>query len=316
MTILTDNPIHGIDISTYQESIDWTLLAAQPVKPRYVFIKAGEELDYKTYSDYLKKHYISAQKVGLDVSAYWFWRGWASPISQARLFKSVMDDLPSSQLPIMLDIEDTDSYPVLPWSDRLDWEAVLPRARKLLNSIHSFVSEVKSEFNVSQVVLYSGAWYLDWATSAVMLDDDKVDWFNGEILFPASYTPSLILPTGWSHAEFWQYTSSDHIIGINGRVDSSLFFGTHDDYKRLLIDRVVNPDKTPVIEMVLKPEYTHGYFISSGPEVTYPIVKWIPANSIIKILDEKTINVQGVWARLASKIGWINRDYFNEVPNE
>ena len=110
---------YGIDISHYQDDIQWdslmvltdgarrttrSKLAAKDIKPiSFVFIKATEGSTMKDKS--FKKHWTAASDHSISRGAYHFFRSSKDAENQARHFINTVGELSDNDLPPVLDIE-------------------------------------------------------------------------------------------------------------------------------------------------------------------------------------------------------------------
>lgn len=191
----------GIDISSNNGSIDWNLVAKNPTKVDFVFIKASEGVGYTDPK--LNFNSTEAKRVGLKIGYYHFaslntLNNVADAKSEAKYFMSVLKNMPKPDLPYILDLE-TNKVDLEP-SDVEEW-------------INTFFAELRTN-GFTNVALYS---YTPFLNSNL-----PVKHGLGNVkLWIAAYvnlaTPKL--PTGWSKYWIWQYSSKGTISGIKGNVD-------------------------------------------------------------------------------------------------
>ncbi len=105
--IPSDYTIHGIDVSRYQNVIDWTSVKAMQVdeiKISFAFIKATE--GNVKEDRYFKRNWEKAKLAQLTRGAYHFFLAAKSGKAQAENFISTVD-LEPGDLPPVLDVEQT-----------------------------------------------------------------------------------------------------------------------------------------------------------------------------------------------------------------
>ena len=97
--------IHGIDISHYQEEIDWDKLQGATIGRcpiRFVMIKATE--GSTKVDKYFKKNFDNAREYGFIRGAYHFWSNKSTAREQAQFFLNKVH-LEPGDLPPVLDVE-------------------------------------------------------------------------------------------------------------------------------------------------------------------------------------------------------------------
>ncbi len=98
---LADYPVRGIDVSNHNGTIDWHRVAEADYQ--FAYIKASEG---KTHRDQaFRRNVLSAQKAGLMVGAYHFFRKNREGADQAQNLLQAVEGL-KLELPLVVDIED------------------------------------------------------------------------------------------------------------------------------------------------------------------------------------------------------------------
>jgi lysozyme len=207
--------LEGIDASHWQDTIDWTRVAAAGKK--FAFLKATEDTWYvdPTYPT----NRAQAKAAGLKVGAYHFAQpntDVGSATAQADHFLTYAGPV-SGELRPVIDLERTGGM-----SDP-----------QLIAWVREYLQRIYDRTGVRAIIYCSPNF---WRTNM-----SDTTWFaqNGyDVLWVAHWTtattPSLPA-TGWSSRgwTFWQYTSDGSVPGIQGRVDLNRFNGT--DLTRVLI---------------------------------------------------------------------------------
>jgi GH25 family lysozyme M1 (1,4-beta-N-acetylmuramidase) len=202
--------VPGIDVSFWNAGIDWPKVRA--TGQRFVFAKATEGDSYAdpTFDD----NWRGAKTAGLLRGAYHFFRANVDAKKQANKFidyvKSMNDN---GELPPVLDLETNDGQ---------TREKVIARAKTWLDL-------VEAAFN-RKPIIYSRAYFLqDFFSEA---GGGPPVWAKNYPLWLAQY-PNLYvegsqptLPRGWFKWNFWQYSQSGRVNGINAKVDMNVFNGT------------------------------------------------------------------------------------------
>jgi GH25 family lysozyme M1 (1,4-beta-N-acetylmuramidase) len=201
--------LEGIDVSHWQNTIDWPSVAAAGKK--FAFIKASESTDF--VDNMYATNRAAANAVGIHIGAYHFARPNATPgdaVAEADHFLATAQVAPGDLLPV-LDLETAGG---LNQTDLQAWVA-------------GYLGEIKAKTAISGVIYVSPAFWVKYLADT--------EWFadNGyKVLWIAHWTTAAAptLPAngwggnGWT---FWQYTSSGSVPGITGRVDLDHFNGTN-----------------------------------------------------------------------------------------
>ena len=103
-----DYPVRGVDLSSYQGSVDWNTLSAQNI--RFAFIKATEGSSF--VDPRFKDNWSAAAGTGLRIGAYHFFSFESPGETQAELFRSTVKEV-KKELRTLVDIL-TDEYDMKP----------------------------------------------------------------------------------------------------------------------------------------------------------------------------------------------------------
>ncbi len=221
--------IEGIDVSHWQNTIDWTQVAL--AGKRFAFMKASEgtTLADPTYST----NRAQAKAAGLYVGAYQFARPDRDPgdaVAEADYFLA-MSQLAAGDLVPVLDLEATGG---LTPAELLAW-------------VQSYLGRIYERTGAHGLIYASPTF---WTTA--MAD---TTWFatNGyPMVWVAHWTtgPAPVVPAGnWGGIgwTFWQYSSSGSVPGIAGRVDLDRFNGL--DLSPLVLTSGVIAPGSPVLTL-------------------------------------------------------------------
>jgi len=212
--------LFGIDVSHYQEWIDWQKVSTSGV--RFAFIKASEGTEYTDpmFADNMR----GAGEAGIVAGTYHFFQPRCDPLAQARHYVATLQELGGSRptLPPCIDLE----TPGLGKSG-------------LNQAVRVFLDEVfKLTGRTGMLYTSPGFWnsYMPVPIlSSSHLVHSGVDWAAEYPLWLAHYTsgwPYQVYP--WAGWAFWQYSSSGKIGGISTRVDLDCFSGSADDLAALV----------------------------------------------------------------------------------
>ena len=192
-------PLHGIDISHHQGTINWSETAKDP-KAGYVYIKATEGRDHvdDTYAFNVRE----ARRYGLKVGAYHFFRPNVSAADQFRNFTGIVDKKKQDLIPLV-DVEVTGGVAV---------STMLVRLEELLQML-------TREYGVKPLIYTGRNFYNKYI--------GPYSQFKGYKFMIAQYTTDEPVLMNDDDYVIWQYTGHGSIRGIRGSVDQSCFHGYH-----------------------------------------------------------------------------------------
>ena len=188
-------PVKGIDVSHYQEVIDWKSIAENDIS--FVFVKATEGISLK--DKLFTRNWERIKQEGLKRGAYHFFRPTISAERQAAHFSRSVD-LELGDFPPVLDVEVLDGV----------------SKKELLIGVHAWLVHTEMEYGVKPIIYTNQDFYNKYLRNA----------FENYPLWIARYSlrePTLKDDSKWV---FWQYTSAGKIKGIKGRTDFNVFHGT------------------------------------------------------------------------------------------
>jgi lysozyme len=186
----------GIDVSYYQETIDWQRVQRAGI--RFAFIRLSDGAEQR--DPMFVTNWSEARRAGLLRGAYLFFRPDQSIAAQADvMIASLRAD--RGDLPPVIDIEVDGGLPA---------SAVAARAR-------AWIDRVRDGLGVEPIVYTGGDLWRNGGAEPL----------SAQPLWIAHYTQTCpILPSAWSHWTFWQHTDRGAVPGIEGAVDLDLFAGT------------------------------------------------------------------------------------------
>ena len=200
--------IHGIDVSKYQQVINWDLVKQMNVDGimiGFAFIKATE--GNINQDRYFKRNWSKAQEAGVARGGYHFFLATKSGRTQAENFIRTVD-LEKGDLPPVLDVEQT--YGV---------NNTTLRAR-----VKEWLDIVEAHYGVKPIIYTNVEFY------RAHLQDE----FDGYPLWVAHYLQPR-KPRIYRDWHFWQHSESGRVNGIASRVDFNVFYGDSTDFKNLLL---------------------------------------------------------------------------------
>ena len=205
--------LQGIDVSAYQNPVDWVAVANSGIY--YAFAKATEG---ETFVDpVFATNWAMMRSAGIIRGAYHFFRPGKDPLTQANNFlKSITPPLDGSDLPPVLDLE------VL---DGLAPSAVIARASQWLKAIEAATGR-------KPIIYTFPVFWEERLGNPTQLANYPL-WIANF----GSKTPYI--PSVWKDWTFHQFSESGVINGIQGNVDLNQFNGNHDALQKLLTSKIL-----------------------------------------------------------------------------
>ncbi|MCF0202789.1 MAG: glycoside hydrolase family 25 protein [Bacteroidaceae bacterium] len=202
--------IHGIDISYYQEDINWSKLQFARIDNcplRFILVKATEgssHIDPK-----FKENFDNAKEYGFKRGAYHFWSNRSSAKSQALFFLDNVH-LTKGDLPPVLDVENKPKD--MPLEEF---------QRNLLAWLHT----VEDAFHCKPII------YTYYKFKQENLNTPVFD--NYPLWIAHYYVDEMNYQGEW---KFWQHTDTGKLPGIKGYVDFNVYNGSAFDLERLCLE--------------------------------------------------------------------------------
>jgi lysozyme len=196
--------IEGIDISHWQDTIDWPSVKADGIE--FALAKATE---HTTYSDpTFDYNRAEAKAAGLAFGAYHFFRADEDPTAQAQHFASALGTVEVGEISPVLDLETADGESA---------STIVQRATTFLTVLESLTGRVP-------IIYTSPSFYESTLNAPPELAAYPLWIANWETTCPT-------VPTNWADWSLWQYTDSGSISGIGGPVDRDQFDGSVEELK-------------------------------------------------------------------------------------
>jgi lysozyme len=198
-----DYPVRGVDVSSYQGKIDWSVLSDGL---DFAFVKATEGSLYCDES--FAYNYSQAAANGLRVGAYHFFSFDSGGDVQADNYINNVA-VCSGMLPPVVDVEFYGEYRESPKSA----EEVVPQLRAMLDKLEDY-------YGVKPIIYATGAAY------NLYVRDDFSDydiWLRSVYFTPDS---------GWT---FWQYSDKGRLDGYDGEekyIDLNVFCGSREEFEQ------------------------------------------------------------------------------------
>jgi lysozyme len=193
----TGPTIPGIDVSYFQDTIDWHRVYRAGI--RFAFIRLADGAGNR--DPMFALNWAEAQRAGLVRGAYQYFRPDQDAAAQADLVISALRARGAGELPPVLDVEITAGLPIA---------TVAARARAWLDRVHAALGV--------EPIVYTGGdlWRAGGAAPLA-----------SQPLWLAHYTTACpVVPAGWAGWTFWQHTDHGAVPGIEGSVDLDVFAGS------------------------------------------------------------------------------------------
>lgn len=202
----TQYSIYGIDVSRYQNRINWKEVRGMNVQNifvQFVFIKATEGKYMKDKR--FKENWKEAKENGITRGAYHYYLPDGAPQQQAKNFLETVKFEPGD-LPPVIDIEDRG----------------IGIHKAFISNIHEFLQLVEKKCRCKPIIYSYDSFYNDYL----------IGQFEDYPIWIARYGPEKPLNGNF---DFWQFTDHAQVDGIGSKVDMNVFAGDSAEFKRLLI---------------------------------------------------------------------------------
>jgi lysozyme len=204
ITACSDGPtVKGMDVSYYEESIDWNTVRANGIE--FAIIRATDGLQFPDPK--FSAYWAGAKAAGVIRGAYQFFRPAQDPVAQANLLLSRMGPPQPGDLPPVLDVEVSGGR----------------TPAEIAAAVRAWVDHVAQAIG-RQPIIYAGRY--SWHDLTGNTD------VTTSPLWVAHYTaaPCPNIPSPWTRWLMWQHSSTGSVPGIPGSMlDINLFNGTRGD---------------------------------------------------------------------------------------
>ena len=192
--------VHGMDVSYYDDSVDWTRAHAAGID--FAFIRATDGTQYKDPK--FATYWEGARAAGVMRGAYQFFRPAEDPIAQADLLLQLMGPRQPSDLPPVIDVEVSGGL----------------TPAQVTASVHAWVAHVAAAIG-RQPIVYAGLYSWPTLTNGADLTTSP--------LWLAQYTTAACpnIPSPWTQWLFWQHSDTGVVDGVaSAQLDLNIFNGT------------------------------------------------------------------------------------------
>lgn len=202
----TQYSIYGIDVSKYQQRINWKLvkkMKVQNISIDFAFIKAteGKYMKDKRFME----NWIESKESGIPRGAYHYYLPDGSPKTQANNFIESVQLLPGD-LPPVIDIEDRG----------------IGLHKAFINNIKTFLQEVGNYCRCKPIIYTYDSFFENYLKNQ----------FAGYPMWIARYGPDKPAESSF---QFWQFTDRAQVDGIGPKVDMNVFAGDSAAFAKLLL---------------------------------------------------------------------------------
>jgi len=203
-----DYPIHGIDVSKYQQMIAWDAVKAMQVKNiklGFVFIKATEGTG--NTDPQFNRNWKRSKESGITRGAYHFFLTTKDARMQAENFIKVVD-LKPGDLPPVLDVEQTNGI-----------------SKELIKKeLKTWLDIVENNYHIKPIIY----------TNIDFYKQNMGDEFDNYPLWVAHYYQPR-QPRIQRDWVFWQHNDNGRVNGILSPVDFNVYSGDSISFQQLLI---------------------------------------------------------------------------------
>lgn len=203
-------PIEGIDVSYYQQDIDWPSVRA--AGKTFAWIKATEGGD--RFDERFLENFAEAKAAGLARGAYHFYY-FCRPVEDqiAWFIQNVPND--PTALPPVLDME---------WNHLSPTCRLRPDRATVHADMRAWLTAIEAHYGKRPVIYTSVDFHRDRLQGA----------FNDYHIWVRSVAGHPSIRYGDRKWHFWQHTATGQVAGIQGNVDRNVFYGSLADWRRFL----------------------------------------------------------------------------------
>lgn len=200
--------IHGIDISKYQNIVNWKEvknMEEKGIKIGFVFIKATEGTSI--VDDQFRRNWVKAEEQSIPKGAYHFFIVTRSAKKQADNFIQIVN-LKSGDMPPVLDVEKSLGVSVA----------------EMQKNVKIWLDEVEKHYGVKPIIYTNIDFYEHYFQTG----------FKEYPLWIAHYLQpeKPRIEQNWI---FWQHSEKGRVDGIKAPVDFNVFYGDSTDFNDFLI---------------------------------------------------------------------------------
>jgi len=214
--------LSGIDISHWQNEIDWMKVKRSGVK--FAFIHATQFAERSTELKVSPKLIFNIQQASANNISWSVWHQFCihiDPVIQAEAFLKSIDD-----------------HSCLPPSIKLDQAGLKPE--RLNYKLRRLLEAIEERTGQKPIICTTCAF---WQTYMVGEKETLTDWAREYPLWLTQHHnmwPSPLYP--WAGWTFWEYTDNGRLPGIQTNVSMSWFNGSQDDMSQMMTKLITQKD--------------------------------------------------------------------------
>ena len=202
--------IHGIDVSKYQNTINWKEvknMEEKGIKIGFVFIKATEGTSL--VDDQFRRNWTEAEDQNIPKGAYHFFVSNRNAKKQAENFIQMVN-LKKGDMPPVLDVEKSHGVSVF----------------DMQKSVKTWLDAIENHYGVKPVIYTN----IDFYQRYFQTGFEEYHLWIAHYLQPEK--PRI--EKNWA---FWQHSEKGRVNGIKAPVDFNVFYGDSADFNNFLITK-------------------------------------------------------------------------------
>lgn len=197
----SNQTIKGIDTSHYEPGVIWEIVAKSK---QFSMTKASEGIG--GVDSLLKPYWPEMKQVG-PRGAYHFYHANQDPVAQAETFLKAVEAAGG--------LEETDMGPIL------DWETTSGVSNaKQQDGAHKWFDYVEARLGKRGIVYSSRSFFAE----GIISKD-----FASKGVWIAQIGVGNLHPVPGFTANFWQYSFTEHVVGVPQKVDGSIYYGSQSE---------------------------------------------------------------------------------------
>ena len=202
--------IYGIDVSRYQQDINWTLVKKDGIE--FAIIKAMSE-SKRTPDPKFYQNYDGCKENGIKQGIYIYMAS-----------RSLQD--PKGEANRVLEILDGRKLPYRLWFD-LEDRSLRAAGKDRINNIVNIETAIFKQAGYKVGIYSNRDWFANVLDKSILID--KPFWCARYPLGDTGVIVERLSPQ--KYAQAWQYSSKGNVKGIKGNVDRDVDFVGLDTYK-------------------------------------------------------------------------------------
>jgi uncharacterized protein (TIGR03382 family) len=202
--------VNGIDVSQYDDAVDWPTAKAAGVA--FAFVRVSDGLAYPDPK--FAEYWTGAHAAGVLRGAYQYFRPDVDPVQQADLLLSSTGPLGIGDLPPVLDLEVADGL----------------STSQVTAAVQAWIAHVTAAIGRPPIV-YAGLYSWPMLTGGADVTTSP--------LWIAQYTAAACpdIPDPWTAWRFWQHSDTGTVDGVtSSQLDLDVFNGTYAELEAFSID--------------------------------------------------------------------------------